>query len=292
MVDLSQKKLLHLYHSAFFKLFHIPLDWILPDDRNFTLCGHEHCNPLCVKIMGTVEGAKLCRRQTNTRMLQARNTRKAVLSGCHAGFYDLILPIYDHNEYLGSLCAGQFRISSDPADKVDEVAKSLQFMPVSAEEITTYHRNTRVFTPEEIEGLQELLQSIADFICDSYGKSKFLASIANSSQIDNAESYIKRHYTQELTIAKLARMTGMSQSYLIHQFTKQNGISPMQYLTVYRITQAVELLKNSRLSIAEAAFAVGFKNVSSFNRSFRKVTGISPSACRKNPEAVNIGKNP
>ena len=148
----------------------------------------------------------------------------------------------------------------------------------------------KIFTPEETEGLQELLQLIADFICDSYGKSKFLASIASSSQIENAEMYIKRHYTQELTIAKLARMTGMSQSYLIHQFTKQNGISPMQYLTVYRITRAVELLKNSRLSIAEAAFAVGFRNVSSFNRAFRKITGIPPSACRKNPELVKIGR--
>ena len=290
ITDLSQKKLLHLYHSAFFKLFHIPLDWILPDDRTFTICGQDHCNSLCMKIMGSIEGEKMCKRQSRNSIQQARATGKPVLTRCHAGFYDLILPIFDHGEYLGSLCAGQFRIAQDDADDAEKVAENLNFMTVTTEEIREFHRKTRIFTPEETEGLQELLQLIADFICDSYGKSKFLASIASSSQIENAEMYIKRHYTQELTIAKLARMTGMSQSYLIHQFTKQNGISPMQYLTVYRITRAVELLKNSRLSIAEAAFAVGFRNVSSFNRSFRKITGIPPSACRKNPELVKIGR--
>ncbi|MBE6389942.1 MAG: helix-turn-helix domain-containing protein [Lentisphaerae bacterium] len=288
MNDLSQKKLLHHYHSAFFKLFHIPLDWILPDNKTFTVCGQEHCNSLCIKIMGCIEGNKMCNRQTNARMAEARNTRQAVLGSCHAGFYDLVLPIYDHEDYLGALCVGQFRLSKVSDGEIKNIARQLNFMDISPEELKEYHKNTRVFTREELEGLKELLQLIADFICATYGRSKFLASIANSSQVENAEAYIKRHYTRELSITKLARIIGMSPSYLIHQFTRQNGISPMQYLTLYRILQAVDILKNSKLSIAETAFAVGFKNVCNFNRSFRKITGVSPSECRKNPNSVKL----
>ena len=286
--DLSQKKLLHCYHSAFFKLFHIPLDWILPDNKNFTVCGQDHCNPLCIKIMGSVEGNKLCSRKTNTRMTEVRNTRQAVLDCCHAGFYDLILPIYDNGEYLGALCAGQFRLGKISDRQFREIADKLNFLDISPDELKKYHKNTRVFTREEVDGLTELLRLIADFICDTYGKSKFLASIVNSSQIEKAGAYIKRHYSQELSVGRLARITGMSQSYFIHQFTRQNGVSPMQYLTIYRIIQAVDLLNNSKLSIAETAFTVGFKNVSNFNRAFRKITGVSPSCCRKNPEAARI----
>lgn len=288
MNDLSQKKLLHHYHSAFFKLFHIPLDWILPDNKTFTVCGQDHCHPLCIKIMGCIEGNKLCNRQTNARMTEARSTRQAVLGCCHAGFYDLILPVYDHGDYLGALCVGQFRLSKVSDREIRKISENLDFLDISPEELKNFHKNTRVFTREELDGLQELLQLIADFICDTYGKSKFLASIANSSQIENAEVYIKRHYTQELSIAKLSRIIGMSPSYLIHQFTRQNGVSPMQYLTIYRVLQAVDLLKNSKLSVAETAFAVGFKNVCNFNRSFRKITGFSPSQCRKNPDLTKI----
>ena len=281
--DLSQKKLLHLYHSAFFKLFHIPLDWIQPNDETFSVCGQDHCNPLCFKIMSSVEGSKMCARQTRLRLQEVRNTGKALMNRCHAGFYDLVLPIFDHGEYLGALCAGQFRLSSVSSREMKKTAEILSFLDISPEELASYHKKTRCFTREEAEGLQELLQLIADFICDSYGKSKFLASITNSSQIEKVESYIKNHYTQELTIAKLARITGMSASYMIHEFTRENGISPMQYLASYRVTQAVELLRKSKLDIYEIALATGFKNVCSFNRTFRKITGVTPSYCRRNP---------
>lgn len=288
--DLSKKKLLHLYHSAFFKLFHIPLDWIQPDDKTFSVCGQDHCNPLCFKIMSSVEGNKMCARQTRLRLQETRNTGKALMNRCHAGFYDLVLPIFDHGEYLGALCAGQFRLSKCSEKEVREISEQLAFLNISPEEVAAYHKSTRHFSREEAEGLQELLQLIADFICDSYGKSKFLASITNSSQIEKVESYIKNHYTQELNIDKLARMTGMSTSYMIHQFTRQNGISPMQYLAVYRIVQAVELLRKSKLDIYEIALAVGFKTVCSFNRAFRKITGVTPSFCRRNPCAMVLEK--
>ena len=284
--DLSKKKLLHLYHSAFFKLCHIPLDWIQPDDKTFSVCGQDHCNPLCFKIMSSIEGSKMCARQTRQRLQETRNTGKPLMNRCHAGFYDLVLPIFDHGEYLGALCAGQFRLSKCSGKEVDEIAENLSFLNITPDEIAAYHKNTRRFTREEAEGLQELLQLIADFICDSYGKSKFFASITNSSQVEKVESYIKTHYTQELTIGKLARITGMSASYMIHQFTSENGISPMQYLATYRVVQAIELLRKSKLDVYEIALAVGFRNVCSFNRAFRKITGVTPSFCRRNPEVA------
>ena len=39
--DLAEKKILHLYHSAFYKLFHVPLDWIKPNNKTFTVCGKD-----------------------------------------------------------------------------------------------------------------------------------------------------------------------------------------------------------------------------------------------------------
>ena len=78
----------------------------------------------------------------------------------------------------------------------------------------------------------------------------------------------------------------MSASYMIHQFTSENGISPMQYLATYRVVQAIELLRKSKLDVYEIALAVGFRNVCSFNRAFRKITGVTPSFCRRNPEVA------
>ena len=40
--EISDKALLYKYHDAFYKIFHLPLDWIPPDNRTFTVCGKAH----------------------------------------------------------------------------------------------------------------------------------------------------------------------------------------------------------------------------------------------------------
>ena len=63
--DLVRKKLLHNYHDAFYKLFRLPLDYIAPDNKTFTICGKAHCNALCARIMESEQGSSCCALQTH-----------------------------------------------------------------------------------------------------------------------------------------------------------------------------------------------------------------------------------
>ena len=106
--DLVRKKLLHNYHDAFYKLFHLPLDFMAPDNKTFTICGKSHCNALCARIMESEQGSNLCAALVPRRVAEAKRTGKPVIKACHAGFYDALIPIFVENEYMGSLCVGQF----------------------------------------------------------------------------------------------------------------------------------------------------------------------------------------
>lgn len=103
----------------------------------------------------------------------------------------------------------------------------------------------------------------------------------NYTKIEKAIEYMQENYNQPLHIEQLAKICSLSKSHFCFTFKSTMGLTPLDYLTKLRIHKAMELLSNSNLSVTEIAFEVGFNSVTSFNISFKKWTGITPSEYRK-----------
>jgi len=82
---------------------------------------------------------------------------------------------------------------------------------------------------------------------------------------------------EPLEIADLARAAGMSRYHFSRSFRAQLGVSPYQWLLQRRVEHAAALL-GRRHSVTEAAFEVGFSDLSRFARAFREHFGCAPSA--------------
>jgi AraC-like DNA-binding protein len=89
------------------------------------------------------------------------------------------------------------------------------------------------------------------------------------------KNHIMEHYPQDLNFTQLGEISGMSKNYLISVFTKTFGISPVQYQLIVRVQKAKELALHSGLSVGEIANRVGYKDVHSFGKMFKKKTGFS-----------------
>ena len=100
-------------------------------------------------------------------------------------------------------------------------------------------------------------------------------------RIQKAVAYITNHYTEKIKIRELARLSGLSLTHFRRLFENALGKSPVQYLTQVRVAMASAELKQSRKPISMVAYECGFKTLSSFNRHFRKQTGVSPRDWRK-----------
>ena len=279
--DLARKKLLHNYHDAFYKLFHLPLDFMAPDNTTFTICGKSHCNALCARIMENEHGAARCAALVPRRVAEAKRTGKPVIKACHAGFYDALIPIFVNKEYMGSLCVGQFLKKQPDAETLKKIRQELDFLKLSPGELEEYYSKTRILSEEESEGLIELVQMLGEYICESYSKLRFFESMRASDPIRAAEQYIKSHYAKNLSVDGIARSVGMSKSYFLHKFTEQTGSSPIAYLNSYRLLQASEMLKGTNVPISEIAYTCGFHTLSHFNKQFKKQFQLSPRAYRK-----------
>lgn len=95
------------------------------------------------------------------------------------------------------------------------------------------------------------------------------------------KNYIDSYYSDNITLALLARIAGWDRFYLSHAFTKAYGLSPMNYLIKKRLDCAKELLKNSDHTIAEISQMLGFSSQNYFTQTFKRKVGITATEYRK-----------
>ena len=99
----------------------------------------------------------------------------------------------------------------------------------------------------------------------------------------NAISYINMHYAEDITVEKIAQHIHLSPSYLRKIFAENGaGISPQKMIINKRMHVAKTLLYQNELSIEAIALFVGFADVMSFSKAFKKLYNITPSSYRKN----------
>lgn len=99
-----------------------------------------------------------------------------------------------------------------------------------------------------------------------------------SKYVLQATNYIAEHYADTgLNITGIAQHLGVSEGHLSHVFKKETNYTVVGYITQYRIHRAMELLKDRRYKVYEVAEMVGYRDVTYFGSTFKKITGMSPS---------------
>ncbi|MZQ84117.1 response regulator [Paenibacillus sp. 5J-6] len=112
-----------------------------------------------------------------------------------------------------------------------------------------------------------------------HGKEK--ADCSYSIVVATAKQFLDLHYMEDVNLALISEMVGVSESYLSKQFTKEVGSNFIQYLTHLRIEESKRLMKKKGFKITDIAETVGYLNVEHFSRMFKKTTGCSPKLYRE-----------
>lgn len=85
---------------------------------------------------------------------------------------------------------------------------------------------------------------------------------------------------EQWPIQRLAVISSVSEAYFARQFKQAFGVPPHRYLLTRRIERAKALLRDTDLSITEIALETGWDSLGTFGRTFRDITGESPSNLR------------
>ena len=110
----------------------------------------------------------------------------------------------------------------------------------------------------------------------------------DSRRILKVKNFISKNYMDEIRLAQLADIAGMSTSAFSRFFKLHTGRNLTDYIIDIRLGAASRLLVDTARSISEISFSCGFNNLSNFNRIFKKKKGCSPSEFRENYHKTRI----
>jgi transcriptional regulator GlxA family with amidase domain len=99
---------------------------------------------------------------------------------------------------------------------------------------------------------------------------------------------------EDWPVRRLARVSHVSEAHFARSFRQAFGVPPHRYLLTRRIERATALLRESDRPITSIAFDTGWQSLGTFGRTFRDVTGDSPSAVRARARAAahELGRVP
>lgn len=130
-----------------------------------------------------------------------------------------------------------------------------------------------------IKGYMEVLlgllyrNGILNNIEDNYNKSAV-------QKIWPVIEYIDRNYQNKISLEQLSSTLNVNREYFCRIFKEATNVTPVEYMNFVRIWKAENLLTTTSHSILEISMEVGFSSVSYFNRVFKKLKKVAPSAYR------------
>lgn len=98
----------------------------------------------------------------------------------------------------------------------------------------------------------------------------------SKSKLQQITEYINEHLHEEVKLIELAAIAQISPYHFLRLFKQSTGLTPHQYILQRRIDKAKYLLQESKLSITDIAFRVGFCDQSHLTRCFKRLLGMTP----------------
>lgn len=122
------------------------------------------------------------------------------------------------------------------------------------------------------------------WLLESSGEISFSkdAGTMRSEIIRPAIEFMNENFAESITISTLCELTHLSKSYFFQLFKEVAGVGAIEYLTQIRIERVCKRLCQTNDSTSQIAFECGFRNLSNFNRCFKKIVGVTPCEYRKN----------
>ncbi len=125
-----------------------------------------------------------------------------------------------------------------------------------------------------------LLQMLAPFIKKS-GSKVNAEKQAQILRFQPALKHIERHLGEKISVSALAKKVSLERAYFSTLFAKVFGISPALYINRKRIENAQAILRGTETKLEAIASELGFTDGFHLSKTFKKITGISPSEFKK-----------
>ena len=243
----------------------------------------EQQNGFC-HALSCSPGSAACGQAHTALRGQPAGDRKGCSGTCFARMMETAVPVRCGGSTIAWLWTGQVFVQGTVRRSFNEVASVLSSAGCDEAEVGKLRHlwaATPEFSAEKYGSVIVLLEAFARQLADSANRLAIAARPQEPAAITKARQYIRENITERLTLQDVSRHSGLSAHHFCKVFRKSAGVNLIEYINRCRVEIAKQLLLKDCARVSEVAFEIGYQSLSQFNRSFRNVTGESPTEYRR-----------
>jgi len=263
------------------KLTGVPMSLQSPDGTAHITCGPEIKNPLCRIIRATGPGMRRCNLCDKRHSKIAGTRGKPLLYKCHAGFFDMIIPVFLRDIHVADIISGQILAEPPTEENFARLKKRLAWLTSDDTRLRKAYFNAPYMPRHKIKQMTALLEIFAVQLCESLRRIRELEMRLDRVEIRKAKEFMASNFSDPgLRLETIAARAGLSPAHFSHVFKRSTGESLTQHLQGIRVHEAKRLLERTGKSVSEICFDCGFNSLSNFIRVFRHKQQMTPGDYR------------
>ena len=224
----------------------------------------------CMHMRENEDFRNKCLSSNQEACLNCNKTGTLNIYKCHIGLIEAVAPIKENGRIIGYMMFGQVTDSKnrdEMSEKMTEICKAFNI----DKDLSKSIRKIKYRSNKQILAAAKILDAFTEYIL-----LKEMVQLSGKQLIDNIESYIENHISEEITIERLCNEFNIKRTrlYNIMQQYTSGGIAG--FIRKKRLEKAKFLIKTTDMKIPEISDAVGFSDYNYFLRVFKKEFGISP----------------
>ena len=103
----------------------------------------------------------------------------------------------------------------------------------------------------------------------------------DDQEVQRAQAIVEERVREPLGVAALAREVAVSPRHFVRRFKAATGSTPSVYMQRVRVEAAKRILESGRKPVSDVSIEVGYEDVASLRKVFRRVAGLSPAEYRR-----------
>ena len=279
---LSKSQLFQEYQRTFSTVTGLPLTLRGVESWQLAHHGHRRQNSFCA-LMSHANCARAACLQTQQCVCDGVNGVPCTKS-CPFGIIETAVAVKIGQEIVAYLQTGQVFHKPPTPRQTHRALNRIQELGLGFDlhEAAARYQKTPVIRQDQYQATIRLLQFFASQLGTLANQIVLEQRNAEPAQILRARQFIETHYSEDFSLADVARQVGMCSFYFCKKFKQATGMNFTQYVSRVRIEKAKNLLLNPNYRIIEIAYEIGFQSLTHFNRTFKSVAGQSPTDYRHN----------
>ena len=134
---------------------------------------------------------------------------------------------------------------------------------------------------DDSDSMEEYRDSLISLYGAQIRECSEMADKKNLKPIRLACSYVESHYNEPIKLEDVAKVVNLNPIYYSTLFARKTGQNFTEYVTLFKLKKACELLADSDMNINEIADSLGFTDARYFSKLFRKKMGLKPTEYRR-----------